>query len=394
MATQPLYPPVSLDEISQLADRVSGVVQQIRTAMLAPTAKKAPPVFNTAQLADLVDLDKGKIPYRLRKGDLPEGTLSETGNRRQWSLAETRTWVREFRKDLLRPAGAAAVTVAVANFKGGVTKTTTAATLAQGLSLRGHRVLVIDTDPQGSLTTLFGFLPDVEINENETILPLCGGDQEDVRYAIRPTYWDGIDLIPATPLLFSAEFMLPARQSKNGAGFQFWRVLDLGLDAVRDEYDVIVIDTPPSLSFTTINALMAADGIVMPLPPNALDFASSAQFWKLFTDLCESLGAHGTAKEFAFIDVLPARVDPQDKVSVAVLEWIGRAYGSKVLPLEIPKTSTAATASVEFGTVYDLEPGAAQPKTLKRAIDAYDSFVDKVESQIRTVWAQHVEAAG
>jgi chromosome partitioning protein len=388
---QAIYPPVSLEEIEQVAEKASQVVQQIRTAMLAPTARKVPPVFNTAQLAQLIGVDKGKIPYRVKKGDLPEGTLSDSGTRRQWTLAEARSWIREYRAPSLRPSGAAAVTISIANFKGGVTKTTTAATLAQGLTLRGHKVLVIDTDPQGSLTTLFGVLPDTEVQQEDTILPLCAGDEADVRYAIRPTYWDGIDLIAAAPLLFSAEFLLPARQ-KSSQGFEFWRVVDLGLDPVRDEYDVIIIDTPPSLSYTTINALMASDGIVMPLPPNALDFASSAQFWTLFTDLCNQLvRVRGQSKEFAFVDVLLARVDRSDAVSTAVRQWIISAYGSKVLPIEIPKTSIAATASAEFGTVYDLESGSAQAKTLKRAMDAYDDFVRMIDDQVRSVWTRQLE---
>ena len=388
---QPIYPSVTLEDIEQLAAKASEVVQQIRAAMLAPTTKKKPPVFNTAQLAQLVGIDKAKIPYRLKKGDLPEGALTESGTRRQWTLPEARAWIREYKAAHLRPSQAAAVTICVANFKGGVTQTTTAATLAQGLTLRGHRVLVIDTDPQGSLTTLFGVLPDTEVQQEDTILPLCAGDEEDVKYAIRPTYWDGIDLIAAAPLLFSAEFMLPARQRSNQS-FEFWPVLDLGLDSVRDEYDVIIIDTPPSLSYTTINALMASDGIIMPLPPNALDFASSAQFWTLFTDLCSQLlRIRGQGKEFAFVDVLLARVDKSDVVSAAVRQWIQSAYGSKVLPIEIPKTSIAATASVGFGTVYDLEAGSAQAKTLKRALDAYDDFVSMINDQVQNVWAKQLE---
>jgi chromosome partitioning protein len=276
------------------------------------------------------------------------------------------------------------------DIKGGVTKTTTAVTLAQGLSIRGHKVLVIDCDPQGSLTTLFGILPDAEVEAEHTILPLCLGEQESVEYAIRPTYWDGIDLIPATSVLFSAEFALPGRQRDEGQRFQFWNVLHYGIEQARQTYDVIVIDTPPALSYVTINAMMAADGIITPLPPNALDFASSVQFWDLFYDLTKELVARGKSKRFEFVDVLLSKVDASDIATNVVREWISAAYGSKVLPIEIPKTATAASASAEFGSIYDMKPGSAGSRTIKRAVDAYDQFVEIIEGQIVSAWLRQV----
>jgi len=160
------------------------------------------------------------------------------------------------------------------------------------------------------------------------------------------------------------------------------------LDTTRETYDVIVIDTPPSLSYLTINALMAADGVIMPLPPSALDFASSAQFWDLFSDLSQGLVRNrGKNKVFEFIDVLLSRVESSDAASSVVRRWVLEGYGDKVLPIEIPKTAIAATASAEFGTVYDLPRGSVNSKTFARARDAYDRMCELVEQQIEAVWA-------
>ncbi len=387
----PLNALIGIADLQAVADLSSDVVQKVRAAMLAPTAKKAPPVFSTSELADLCGIEKTHVLYHAKKGTLPTGV--KKGARLEWSLEEAKEWVQSFRKDYLRdPTQAAGVVIAVANFKGGVAKTTTAAALAQGLNLKGHKVLVIDTDPQGSLTTLFGVLPDTEVEEEQTILPLCIGVTESILSSIQSTYWSGIDLVAAAPFLFNAEFILPARQ-KGSTEFEFWRVLDHGLEDARNIYDVIIIDTPPSLSYTTINALMAANGVLMPLPPNALDFASSAQFWSLFTDVCSGLFKHGGAnKKFNFVDVLLSRVDKSDAVSAAVREWIVAAYGARVLPVEIPKTSIAASASIGFGTVYDMTTSTAQAKTLKRARDAYDQLVQYIEMQITGIWASDIEA--
>ena len=378
---------VELADIGQQAERAKKILARVRKAMLAPNVVKEPPRFSPAQLGALVNLDTRQVDYRARKGgSLPAGGLNTAGTRREFALTEVRKWTRELRGSRLRPAGAEAITIAVANFKGGVTKTTTAVTLAQGLSIRGHSVLVIDCDPQGSLTTLFGILPDAEVEAQHTILPLCLGEEDSVEYAIRPTYWDGIDLIPATSVLFSAEFALPGRQRDEGRGFQFWNVLHYGIEQARQHYDVIIIDTPPALSYVTINAMMAADGIITPLPPNALDFASSVQFWDLFYDLTKELVARGKTKRFEFVDVLLAKVDAGDIATNVVREWISAAYGSKVLPIEIPKTATAASASAEFGSIYDMKPGSASSRTIKRAMDAYDQFVEIVEAQMVSAW--------
>lgn len=390
MTPELMLEPESLSDIMEQADKASYLMSEVRAAILAPERRKAPPTFNATQLAALCEVDRNQIVYRLGKGDLPAGEINESGNRRIFSLEETLTWVRAYRSKRLRPAGAEAICIAIANFKGGVGKTTTAMTLAQGLSLKGHRVLVIDTDPQGSLTTLFGIMPDTEVDESQTILPVCLGQQSSIAPAIQQTYWSGLDLVCAAPLLFAAEFGLPARQMRE-TGFEFWNALNMAMDEVREQYDVIIIDTPPALSYVTINALMASDGILMPLPPNALDTASAAQFWRLFSDLAGDLVMHrGVTKEFDFVRVLLTRVDNQDATAAVVRDWIGKTYEGKVLPAEIPKTTVASSSSAEFGTVYDVGRYEGNQRTYKRALDAYDKVSELLEEVIRASWRRHI----
>jgi len=382
--------PVSLEDLIAASNRVSAVIQSVRSTMLAPDARKKPPTFTTNQIAAICNLEKAQMDYRIKKGDLPGGEMFSA--RRKFSLEEARLWAKAERKKFLKPKGAEAVTIAVANFKGGVTKTTTAVTLAQGLSLRGHNVLVIDTDPQGSMTTLFGLLPDIDVADDKTILGLCYGTEIGIDYAIAPTYWPGIDIVPANLALYSAEFALPSRQ-KSEANFEFWNVLNSGIDAARTQYDVIILDTSPSLSYLTINALLAADGLIMPLPPSTLDFTSSGQFWNLFNDLTANLITNrGKSKSFDFVDVLLARVDSNDASSSVVREWITAGYANMVLPVEIPKTALTASASAEFGTVYDTDPSSINARTYRRAFDAYERVVELVEEQIQTAWKRKVGA--
>lgn len=371
------------------------MVEAVREKLLQPEVRKVAPSYSAAQLATLCGEDKGHINYRVTKGDLPAGRLTPSGGKREFSLAEARQWTREYRSKRMRPAGERAVTIAVGNFKGGVSKTTSTMVLAQGLSLRGHRVLAIDCDPQGSLTTLHGILPGTEVDNDMTIMPLCEGEETDIRYAIRSTYWDGIDLVAAAPFVFSAEFQLPAMQFQD-AKAKFWAVLDVGLESVRDLYDVILIDTPPSLSYVTINALWAADGLIVPVPPSGMDFSSSAQFWALLSDLGVGLDKRGTnedAKTFDFLHVLLSRVDAADQAAPAVRQWIAATYGEYMLPVEIPKTTVTSNKAAEFATVYDVQKYDGAAKTYKRAVDAYDRFVELIEESICQTWRNRAERA-
>lgn len=388
--TQPLHPLIDFDAISVLSKNAMKQASSLRDSMLAPDLRKDPPVFNAVQLAELCHVDKPKVFYTAKKGVLPPGT--KDGNRLIWTLAEARQWVRFFRADYLRdPQMAAGVVISVANFKGGVGKTTTATALAHGLSLKGHKVLIIDSDPQASATTLMGVFPDTDVANEQTLMPLCCGDEGSIMTAVRQTYWDGVDLLASNSGLYGAEFELPSRQMRE-RGFEFWRVLDLGLEDARKEYDIIIIDSPPSLGYLTVNALMAAQGVIMPLPPSALDFYSSIQFWKLYLEVCGPFQERGFDKKFHFIDVLLSRVDRTDSISSAVRAWIMKAYGENVLSFEILKTAAAASTSAAFGTIYDDSSSVLTAKTLKRARDSFGPFVEHIEMQVMGVWASDEQA--
>lgn len=384
--TLPLQDPITIDDLSLLAARTSGVIGELRKRMLLPDARKNPPFVASDRVATTCGLTKNQLYYKVKTGAFDPELIVQRGGRLEFDLREAQAWAREARKERMRPVGQKAITIAVAFFKGGVTKTTTTMTLAQGLSLLGHRVLNIDLDPQGSLTTLHGLLPDSEIDDADTLGPLFHGDQEDVRYAIRKTYWPGIDLIPAASAMFSAEFALPARQMRDSK-FAFWNVLNQGLDSVRDEYDVILIDTPPSLSYVTINAFYSADGVVVPMTASMLDLASSAQFWKLFSELASSISSR-QPKSYDFVNVLLAKVNANDTATRAVRDWISTVYGGKVMPVEIPLTTVTGSAASEFATVFDITKYEGDARTYKRARDAYEALALAVEDSLQMIWTK------
>jgi len=388
-------PTVTIADLAVMRNRAHDVVSENRAAAAAPSALKVPPEFNSSQLAALCGIDRNKLEHRRRKGELPDGR--EEARRRLFTLKEAQEWVYEYRKDKTKLAFKAATSTApnptavvltVGNFKGGVGKSTTSATLAQGLSLRGHKVLIIDTDSQGSVTSLMGVAPET-LEDEDTILAVASGEAVSLADAIRPTYWSNIHIIGAAPRISGAQFHLPAR-AKSGK-FQFWSAISGGLDEdIRTLYDVIIIDTPPALDYLTINAFYAADILLVPLPPSAMDFVSSTQFWDLFVDLNEEFQEYGMVKDYSFVNVLLSRVDANDSAASLVREWITEAYGKHVLPVEIPSTAAAKTAAAEFGTIYDITVAQQSVRTYSRAFEAYERLVEIIEGQVQRIWQAQV----
>ena len=192
-------------------------------------------------------------------------------------------------------------------------------------------------------------------------------------------------------MLFAAEVAIPNLRPQRGAP-TFWTLLERGLAQERQAYDVIVIDTPPALSYLTINALMAADGIVVPTPPTALDFASLAHFWQLFADFrANPEFVRGGGKSYSFIHVLLTRVDPADVATPAVREWIQAAYAEFVLSAEVPKSTVAPAMAAACGTAYDIGRYEGARATYDRIISAYDAVTDSIERSIVAAWDSRAE---
>lgn len=389
-----LIPPgkTTASDLMQLAHLSDVMLQKIRDEMLEPFPRKVPPPISSTRLQEMCGIDKQRMAYVLKKGELPSGTQAKPGAPRSFTLEDSIAWVKAELKPVQRK-GRAKVLV-VANFKGGVTKTTTSTLLAQGLAMRrGRRVLHIDLDPQGSATTLYGINPHAEVDSTQTIMPLIEAYLAEQPYDMTAlpvqSYWPNVDIIPSSTELFNAEFMLPARAAATDQGVRFEQVLHEGLEQLKDTYDYIIIDTAPTLSYLTINAVFAADGVIVPVVPDMLSFASMVQFWHLFADLINGMKAFGDerSKEFDFVDVLVTRMTA--KPAAQILQgWITQIYGSRVVPIEIPETDLARNTNMRFSTFYDLATSDVGAETLRRIRNPVDQLVDRVDDRVSASWSR------
>lgn len=384
---------VPLEQISQFAEKVTIFTNELRETILAPRPRKTAPVFKTGEIAEMCNISHSQVQYLATKGDgeLPAGTAAGTGRTRTFTLEEARVWVQKvsdiYQTPLVtgqrEPEGKIVIT---AQLKGGSAKTTTTMCLAQGLTLRGRKVLVLDLDPQASLSELCGLYAEKDVTPEDTVLPYIY-DQEiegGLEARVQSTYWDGLDVIPAHTELIGAEFHLPAMQ-KMRPGFRFWTVLRQGLEPLRKRYDYILMDTSPSLSYLNLNALLAADAMVMPMVPENLDFISSLSFWRLFSDVSKSFIKYETDKKYDFVSLMLSRVDYGRTSSAPIVRaWAQSAYEHWLHSIEVPASSVMSTGALAFSTVFDVSSTHSASKSLQRVrqpLVDYCRWMDEIYSE-------------
>ena len=218
-------------------------------------------------------------------------------------------------------------TVAVANQKGGVAKTTTVSSLGSALAEMGRKVLLVDLDAQSCLTFSLGLDPEtVELSVHDVLLGRVGAAM-----AIQPTE-DGVDLLPATIDLAGTEAALMTR-----AGREY--VLRSALVEVSSSYDVILLDCSPSLGVLTLNALTAADELIIPLQCEMLSHRGVGQLLDTVADVQRILNP-----ALKVLGVLPTMYDGRTNHARAVLADVSTRYDLPVLEPAIPKSVRFAEA--------------------------------------------------
>ena len=227
--------------------------------------------------------------------------------------------------------------LALANQKGGVAKTTSTLNLGVALVELGHRVLGVDMDPQGNLTMSQGLNPD-DIHPSMFNVLVQGVDIRDVVYRRE------IDLAASSIDLAGADMALSSVIGRE-------RVLSKALMMVRDEYDFILIDTPPSLGLLTINSLTAADGVIVPVQCEYLSLRGLAQLERTLELVRENLNP---AVHIA--GILPTMFDSRTIHGNEAIDILRDSFGDLVFQTVIKKTIKFAEAPVRGASVIAYAP--------------------------------------
>jgi len=256
--------------------------------------------------------------------------------------------------------------IAIANQKGGVGKTTTAINLGASLAIAERRTLVIDCDPQGNATSGFGLRKDVEMASVYDCLVDGRGLADATRSEV---HFPFLSVVSASRDLSGAELELIGRPNRE-------RVLRDKIDAIREEYDYILIDSPPSLGLLTLNALAAADSVLIPIQ---CEFYALEGLSQLLNTI--RLVQRGINPSLEIEGVLLTMYDSRLNLAKQVVSEAREYFGGKVFETMIPRNIRLAEAP-SFGkpiALYDvMSSGARGYLSLARELVERDQRVAAV----------------
>lgn len=252
--------------------------------------------------------------------------------------------------------------ISVSNQKGGVGKTVTCVNLGIGLAREGKKVLLIDADPQGSLTISLGFdEPDKMENTLATILMKVINDEELAPESGILHHNEGVDILPGNIELSGLEISINGVISRE-------TILKQYVDRMREFYDYIIIDCMPSLGLLTINALACADSVLIPVQAAYLPVKGLQQLIKTIGRVKRQLNP-----DLVMEGILLTMVDNRTNYAKDIASQVYEAYSEtiRVFESEIPLSVRAAETSAEGSSLYQYDPKG-------KAANAYTEFIKEV----------------
>ncbi|MCY4335884.1 MAG: plasmid partitioning protein RepA [Litoreibacter sp.] len=378
---------------TDISDRLNAAIREHLLTAFAPDNTKSLRKFPAPEAAELLGVS-GQFMRKLHA----EGTIAEPeenrGGRRYYSADEILR-AREILEGSSRKKGRYIPSRTsdeklqiwqLMNFKGGSSKSTTSIHLAHFFALKGYRVLVVDLDPQGSLTSMCGISPEVEFDGLTVYDAIRYDDPVAMQDVIVSTYFPGLSIAPARLIL--SEFETESAVQSNPESPFFLRIRS-ALAQVENDYDIVLMDSPPQLGFLTISGMAAASSLIVPLTPSMLDVSSTAQFLELagaYMSIMEDAGASLQYDHFKF---LITRDEPTDIPSQQLTSFMRALFQDRVMSATALKSTAISDATLLKQSIYEVIRAEMTRETYDRAKNSMDAIGREVELMIHQAWGRN-----
>ncbi|WP_337843594.1 AAA family ATPase [Rheinheimera sp.] len=345
-------------------------VAQRQFGDLSVTARKVQRTWGLLQTAELAGVSHTAIINAEKEGKLPYPQMTALGRRVGYTIYEIDR-IRQHFKSYPGKGGDICPVISLTGGKGGSKKTSTAVHLAQTMAIRGYKTLLVDIDQQGHASMYMGYIPNKDISDDETVLPWMLGKAQDLRYAIKPTVWPGLDVIPASLGLQRLEREMPDADLP----FDDHMMLRAGLETVMADYDCIFVDCHPDLGLATINVMAASDLIMVTTPTALYDFMSSIQFMGAASDLFRELDMD----DYEPVVKILLTMVVQREASQNIVAKLRDGYGARVMESEVLETDEVRKGQEKMRTIFEQSKDErSSPATHKRAATMYESLADEI----------------
>lgn len=356
-----------IQKLDKCIERGQEMTQAIAIAQFgddSPEARKITRRWGITEAAELVGVTPQAIRDAEKAGRLPVPDMEKRGRVEQrigYTIEQVNHMRDVFGTTPRHPDDETPVVIAVTAHKGGAYKTATAVHLAQWHALQGLRVLLVEgNDPQATASLYHGYIPDVTVHADDTLLPFYLGERDNAEYAIKPTCWPGLDIIPSCLSLHRIETELMKRADDGQLPQPPHLMLRAAIESVWDNYDIIIIDSAPNLGIGTVNVVCAADVLIVPTPAELYDYSSSLQFFTMLRDMLREIPLGGFEPDVRIL--LTKFSNASGSQSPWMEEQIRDAWGGLVLKEVVRVTDEVGKGQIRMRTVF--EQAANQRSTL------------------------------